>query len=260
MDVNALLERFSTDEVATFFLVLGRISPLFIFAPLFSSKSLPARVKSVVAVALAVGLTPVVQHGHIDMDPMGYGLLMVKEIIVGLAFAYALGAMFSALQVAGSLLDTLIGFSFGATIDPITGTQSSVLAQMYSLFGVMVFIAIDGTSWVVKGLARTYEAVPLLQMPQIGSLVHGAEVAFSTVGVAGIMIAAPVLIAMTIVDAGFGVVSKVVPQMNIFAVGFPAKMLVGLTLIGATLPFVSGFVAGQLEQSVALALHFLKVA
>src|SRR3954452_10158408 len=260
MDVNALLERFSTDEVATFFLVLGRISPLFIFAPLFSSKSLPARVKSVVAVALTVGLTPVVRHGHIDMDPMGYGLLMVKEIIVGLAFAYALGAMFSALQVAGSLLDTLIGFSFGATIDPVTGNQSTVLAQMYSLFGVMVFIAIDGTSWVVKGIGRTYDSVPLLQMPAVGSMVHGAELVFSGVMVAGVMIAAPVLIAMTIVDSAFGVVSKVVPQMNIFAVGFPAKMLVGLTLIGATLPFVSGFVADQLQLSVAQALHFLKVA
>src|SRR3954454_8049498 len=175
MDVNALLERFSTDEVAAFFLVLGRISPLFIFAPLFSSKSLPARVKSVVAVALAVGLMPVVRHGHIDMDPLGYGLLMVKEIIVGLSFAYALGAMFSALQVAGSLLDTLIGFSFGATIDPVTGNQSTVLAQMYSLFGVMIFIVIGGDGWVVKGLGRTYDAVPLLQTPAIGSVTARAR-------------------------------------------------------------------------------------
>src|SRR3954464_14817637 len=117
MDVNALLERLSTDEVAAFFLVLVRSAPLSLCPPLFSAKCAPARVKSIVAVALAIGLMPVVRHGHIDMDPLGYGLLMVKEIIVGLAFAYALGAMFSALQVAGSLLDTLIGFSFGATID-----------------------------------------------------------------------------------------------------------------------------------------------
>jgi flagellar biosynthesis protein FliR len=260
MDPNELLLRFSTDEVAAFFLVLGRISPLFLLAPMFSSKSIPGRVKGIVAVALAVGLTPIVRHGHIDMDPLGYGALMLKEIIVGLAFSYALGAMFSALAVAGGLLDTLIGFSFGAMIDPITGNQSTVISQMYSLFGVMIFIAVDGDSWVVKGLARTYDAVPLLQSPAIGSLTHGAEVAFSGVFLAAVMIAAPVLIAVTIVDAAFGVVSKVVPQMNIFAVGFPAKMLVGLTLIGATLPFVSGFVATQLQESVRLALEFLKVA
>ena len=74
------------------------------------------------------------------------------------------------------------------------------------------------------------------------------------------MIGAPVIIALIIVDAAFGIVSRVVPQMNIFAVGFPAKMIIGLTLIGATLPFVSGFVADQLQLSVAQALHALKVA
>jgi flagellar biosynthesis protein FliR len=260
MDVNALLERFSTDEVAAFFLVLGRISPLFIFAPMFSSKSVPARVKSIIAVGLAVGLTPMVRHGHIDLDPLVYGLLMVKEIIVGLAFAYALGAMFAALQVAGSLLDTVIGFSFGATLDPISGNQSTVLQNMYTLFGVMIFIVIGGDGWVVKGLAKTYDAVPMLATPAIGSLTHGAEMAFSAVMVSGVMVAAPVLIACIIVDSAFGVVSKVVPQMNVFAVGFPAKMLVGLTVIGATLPFVSNFVYGELQQSVAQALQFLKVA
>ena len=68
------------------------------------------------------------------------------------------------------------------------------------------------------------------------------------------MIGAPVLIALIIIDAAFGVVSRVVPQMNIFAVGFPAKMIVGLVLIGASLPFVDDFLGGQLQESVAQAL------
>ena len=260
MAPDQLLANFSEQQVAAFFLVLGRVSPLFIFAPLFSSKMVSPRVRSIVAVALAVGLMPVVKHGHIDLDPLGYAGLMVKEIIVGLAFAYALGAMFAALQTAGTMLDTFIGFSFGAMIDPITGTQSSVISQMYSLFGVMIFIAIGGDSWVIKGLGRTYDAVPLLDSPNIGSLVEGAQIAFSGIFVSAMMIGAPVIIALIIVDAAFGVVSRVVPQMNVFAVGFPAKMIVGLTLIGASLPFVSGFVADQLQLSVAQALHVLRVA
>ena len=105
---------------------------------------------------------PVVKHGAIDLDPLAFGGLIIKEVIVGLAFAYALAAMFAALQVAGSLLDTLIGFSFGALVDPVTGTQSTVLAQMYSLFGVAILIAIGGDAWIIKGLGRTYDAVPLL--------------------------------------------------------------------------------------------------
>jgi flagellar biosynthetic protein FliR len=260
MAPDQLLANFSEQQVAAFFLVLGRVSPLFIFAPMFSSKMVSPRVKSIVAVALAVGLMPVVKHGPIDLDPFAYGATMLKEIVVGLAFAYALGAIFAALSVAGTLLDTLIGFSFGAMVDPITGTSSAVISQMYSLFGVLIFITIGGDTWVIKGLGRTYDAVPLLETPALGSMVEGAQIAFSGIFVSAFMIGAPVIIALIIVDAGFGVVSRVVPQLNIFAVGFPAKMIVGLTLIGASLPFVSGFVADQLQASVYQALHVLKVA
>jgi len=259
MDPNEILARFSEQQVAAFFLVLCRITPLFVIAPLFSSKMIPRRVKGIIATGLAVGLMPVVKHGAIDLDPLAFGTLIFKELIIGLSFAYALAAMFAALQVAGALLDTLIGLSFGSIIDPITGTQSSVLMQMYSLFGVAILIAVGGDAWIIKGLARTFEAVPLLQMPALGSMVEGAQMAFSGIFVAGVMIGAPVIIAMIITDAAFGVVSRVVPQMNIFAVGFPAKMIIGLTLLGASLPFASGFIADQLQISVSQALHTLRV-
>jgi flagellar biosynthesis protein FliR len=257
---NELLTRFSEQQVAAFFLVLARISPLFILAPLFSSKMIPGRVRTIVALGLAVGLSPVVKHGMIDLDPLAFGGLIVKEVVVGLAFAYALAAMFAGLQAAGALLDTLIGFSFGALVDPVTGNQSTVLAQLYSLFGVAVIIAIGGDAWMIKGFARTYEAVPLLDAPAIGSLVQGAQVAFSGIFAAAFMIGAPVIIALIITDAAFGVVSRVVPQMNIFSVGFPAKMIIGLILLGASLPFVSNFSIDQLKAAIEMALDSLKVA
>src|SRR5919206_2863550 len=260
MNVNELLARFSEQQVAAFFLLLARVSPLFILAPLFSSKQVPARARGVLAVALAVGLTPVVgRHGRIDLDTLPYALLVLKELLVGLAFAYGLSALFAAVQAAGALLDTLIGFSFGSLVDPVTGNQSTVLAQMYALFGAAVFVAIDGDAYVVQGLARTYDAVPLLKSPAIGSLVQGAQAAFSGIFVSAFEIAAPVLVALIITDAALGVVSRVVPQLNVFATGFPAKMIVGLSLIGVSLPFVSGFVADQLETTVVTALHTLRV-
>jgi flagellar biosynthetic protein FliR len=258
MDPNELLARFSEQQVAGFFLVLARVSPLFLLAPLFSSKKIPGRARAVIAIALTIGILPVVQHGRIDLDILGFGGLILKELLVGLAFAYALGAMFAAMQAAGALLDTLIGFSFGAMVDPVTGTQSTVLSQMYALFGVAVFIAIGGDGWVIKGLARTYDAVPLSEAPALGSMVHGAQVAFSGIFVAAFMIGAPVLIAVIIVDAAFGVVSRVVPQLNVFAVGFPAKMIVGLVLIGASLPFVVDFLGFEVQGSVREALRALK--
>ena len=260
MSADALLAHFTEQQVAAFFLVIARVSPLFILAPLFSSKSLPARARTIVALAISIGLMPVVKHGTIDLDPLAFGGLIIKEVIVGLAFAYALGAMFAALQAAGTLLDTLIGFSFGATVDPVTGTQSAVIQQMYSLFGVAILIAIGGDAWIIRGLGRSYDAVPLLETPAIGSMVQGVQVAFSGIFVSAFMIGAPVIVALIITDAAFGVVSRVVPQLNVFAVVFPAKVTVGLLLIGVTMPFVGAWLAGELQQSVLQALQTLKVA
>jgi len=262
MNVNQILAHFSENQVAGFMLVLARVSPLFLLAPLFSSKMLPARARGIVAVGLTLALYPIAAKtgGHIPLDGLAFGALILKEMLVGAAFSFVLATLFAAVSAAGSLVDSLIGFSFSSLIDPINGNQSSVMSNVYSLLGVAVFIAINGDAWVVEGLARTYDAVPLLAAPQIGTLTHGAQLAFSGVLGSAVEICAPVMLALILTDAAFGVVSRVVPQLNVFAVGFPAKMVVGLTVIGASLPFVSGWLGDQLQQSVMAALAALKVA
>jgi flagellar biosynthesis protein FliR len=263
IDPGQLLAGFGEQQVATFFLVLARVSPLFLLAPLFSSKSIPGRVKGIVAVGIAFGLAAIVggkEHGVIPLDPYLYGGLLLKELMVGLAYAFTLGALFAAVTAAGSLLDTLIGFSYGSLVDPVTGNQGSVLSNLYTLMGVMIFIAIGGDAWVIRGLEQTYELVPLLKAPELGSMVGGAQHAFASVMTSSLKIAAPVMLALAITDVGFGVVSRVVPQLNVFAVGFPAKVTVGLILIGVSLPFVSNWLADELQASVAAALASLKVA
>ena len=263
MNADQLIAQFGEQQVLAFLLVLGRVSPLFILAPMFSSRMMPARAKSVAAVALAIGIAPVASRaagGHVPMDIIGIAGLMLKEILVGCAFAFALGAFFAAVSVAGTLLDTFVGFSFGQLVDPVTGNPGGALNQLYALVGVAIFIAINGDEWIVMGLARTYETVPLLDAPQIGSLVQGVQVAFTGIFGAALQVCAPVLLAVVLTDAAFGVVSRVVPQLNVFAVGFPAKVAVGLVLIGVSLPFLGGWLGDELQQSVGAALHSLKVS
>jgi flagellar biosynthesis protein FliR len=259
-----LLAHFSEQQTAGFILVLARISPLFLLAPLFSSKMLPARARGIVAVGLAIGIYPVAMHAgdvqEIPMDIWSFGGLILKEMLVGLAFSFSLACLFAAIQVAGGLLDTLIGFSFGAIVDPITGTNGGVLNQVYALIGVAIFVAIDGDQWVVQGLARSYDAIPLADAPNMNTLVEGAQVVFSGVFAAAIQVCAPVMLAVLLTDVAFGLVSRVVPQLNVFAVGFPAKVTVGLVLVGASLPFMAGWIGDELQNSVASALHTLKVA
>jgi flagellar biosynthesis protein FliR len=261
MTVNELIARFGEQHVAAFVLVLARLSPLFVLAPLFSSKLVSARVRGIVAVGLAIGISPVVSKGV--TLPLGiYDLLwlVLKEMLVGATFAFAVGALFAALSSAGSLLDTSIGFSYGSLVDPLTGNQSSVLAQAYALVGTLVFIAIGGDGWIVQGLARTYDLVGLRDAPDLGHLISGADAAFGAIMISALEVAGPVMLALILTDAAFGVVSRVVPQLNVFAVGFPAKVVVGLLLVAATLPFVANWISGELQQDVGAALQAIRVS
>jgi flagellar biosynthetic protein FliR len=259
--VNAILRQFSEQQVAGFMLVIARIAPLFLVAPMFSSKMIPARVKGVAAVGLAVGLAPLATKGHrVPLDIWGLGALAIKELLVGLAFAYAISVLFAAVSAAGSLADTFIGFTFGALVDPVTGNNASVLSQAYSLVGIAVFIAINGDAWVIQGLHRTYDLVPLVGYPALGPMVAGVQHAFTGIFVSAVELAAPVMLAVIVTDAAFGAVARVVPQLNVFAVGFPAKVTVGLLIIGVSLPFAAGWISDQLQASVSAALQSLRVA
>ncbi len=244
--------------VTGFFLVLARITPLFVVAPLFSSTMIPNPVKGVIAVAFAIGLTSIAMHGqHIPTDPLPVAGLLVVNMLVGLLLAFTVSLVFAAIQTAGGLADIVSGFSFGATVDPINGNQGGTFAELYGLIGVMLFIAIGGDAWLLHGLTRTFELVPLTKGPHIGSIVAGAETAFSAMFVAAVEVAAPMILALMITDVAFGLVSKVVPQMNVFSVAFPLKVGVSLLVVSASLPFLGGWMSNQMYTSVATALNAL---
>ena len=189
------------------------------------------------------------------------GGLMAKELLVGLAFSFALAALFAAVQVAGSLLDTLIGFSFGALIDPITGSNGGVLNQLYGAGRRDDLRRHQRRRLGDPGPRSHVRGDPARRLrPTINSLVEGAQIAFSGILGAAVQVAAPVMLAVLLTDVGFGLLSRVVPQLNVFAVGFPAKVTVGLVLVGASLPFVAGWLSDELQSSVSAALRTLKVA
>jgi flagellar biosynthetic protein FliR len=256
--VSALLSKLAGNELGGFILVLARVTPLFLIAPLFSSTIIPPRVKAVIAVAISIGMTPIAMHGqHIPSDPVAVAGLVIEGMLVGLAFAFSLAVLMAAVDSAGSLIDLGAGFSYGTLINPMSGEQSAVMSRFYSLFGTMIFLVIGGDAWTLRGLGRTFTLVPLTQAPKLGSLVAGVEQAFSTIFTAALEIGAPVLVALLITDVAFGIVSRVVPQMNVFAVGFPTKVAVALLVVAASLPFVANWVSEQLSSTVGAALGVL---
>ena len=259
--MNALLSKLAGNELTGFILVLARVTPLFFIAPLFSSQMIPPRVRGIVAVAIAVGLTPIAMQGqHVPNQPLLLAGMVLEGLLVGLAFAFTLAVLMAALESAGAVIDVVSGFSYGSLINPMNGEQSAVISRFYSLVGTLIFLVIGGDAWTLRGLGRTFQLVPLTQAPEMKSLVGGAEHVFSNVFAAALEIAAPVLVALLITDVAFGIVSRVVPQMNVFAIGFPTKVAVALLVVGASLPFVSNWISDQLSVSVGAALGAMHVA
>jgi flagellar biosynthetic protein FliR len=259
--VIELLSKLEGGELVGFILVLARVTPLFFLAPLFSSQMIPAHVRGLVAVGISIGLAPIALHGqHVPTDPFTLAGLIVEGMLVGLGFAFTLSVLMAAVESAGGVIDVLSGFSYGSLINPINGEESAVITRFYSLVGTLIFLVIGGDAWTLRGLDRTFELVPLTSAPKLSSLVGGAEQVFTTVFTGALEVAAPVLVALLITDVAFGIVSRVVPQLNVFAVGFPTKVAVALLVVGASLPFTANWISNQLSVSVGDALGALHVA
>jgi flagellar biosynthesis protein FliR len=259
--MSALLGKLAGNELAGFILVLARVTPLFVIAPLFSSQMIPPRVRGIIAVGISIGLTPIALHGQqIPTDPLALAGLVIEGMLVGLGFAFSLAVLMAAIESAGAMIDVISGFSYGSLINPLSGETSAVMARFYSLVGTLIFLVIGGDAWTLRGLDRTFQLVPLTRGPRLSSLLGGAEQVFSTVFAAALELAAPVLVALLITDVAFGVVSRVVPQLNVFAVGFPTKVGVAMLVVGASLPFTANWISNQLSVSVGAALGALHVA
>jgi len=253
-----LLAGIGTAHVIGFFIVLARITPLFLIAPVFSSPLLIPQVRGVLAVALAMGLTTLAMHGQtIPTDPYLVAGLMLVNVLVGLVVAFAVACVFAAVEGAGAIADFSSGFSFGASVDPVNGNQGGALTNFYTMVGMALFLLIGGDAWTLRGLAATFRVVPLTGGPHIQSLAAGVEQMLVSVTVGAVEIAAPVILALTIADVAFGMVSKVVPQLNVFAVGFPMKVGIALLVVAASMPFVGTWMDGQLQGAVTSAVQVL---
>ncbi len=250
------LPEVATAQLVGFILVTARVGGIFVFAPVFSSRLVPARVKVLLALAISLALTPIATGTQqVPSEAIDIATVLVKEIAVGLGFALAIGMLAAAIQMGASLLDTLIGFSFGSLVDPLTNVQSSVLAQVYAMVASVVFVITGGDHLVIQGLARSYELIPLDAVPDMSALASLVTTGLASISLIGIEIAAPVVIALVLTDAAFGIVSRVAPQMNVYFVGLPAKILAGLAVAGASLPFVAVHFEDELSAAVMRALR-----
>lgn len=238
--------------IGTYFWPFLRISACLMIAPIFGAKTVPRRARLIVAAALTFLLAPLVK------TPVGVELMSgdgftiaIQQMIIGLALGFATQIIFDAVGMGGQLLANSMGLSFAMNVDPLHGTSTPVLGQFYMIIVTLTFLALNGHLVLIESLLQSFTLLP------VGSTGLGGDGLWMLVNFGGtlfsgaLMIALPGLAAMLIVNFGLGVMSRAAPSLNLFAVGFPAALALGLIIVLLGLPAVqSGFI--KLSRSLWL--------
>jgi flagellar biosynthetic protein FliR len=228
-------------RIIVFVLALTRVAGLFLFAPILGSRVAPVRVRAVIVFFIAVAMLPVLPAPDtVDVARMGPASFLgdaLRELAIGFAIGLVAQMIFGGVQLAGQLAGVQMGIGLATLIDPPPPPQVTSMAQWENLMALLVFLAIDGHHLLIRAVAESFTTLPL------GAGIVGSGGPAMVLSLAGGMftlalkIAAPVLVLLLIVNGAMGVLAKLIPQLNVFVVGFPLNVGAGLLVMAAAQPF-----------------------
>jgi flagellar biosynthetic protein FliR len=247
MSIQSLL-----DSIPTYVLVLFRVGGMMIFAPLFGSVRVPRAVKGMFAVVLAAGLAPGLTP-QVRLPDSTWGLMagIAGEMMFGLAMGMALSLTFIAVQWAGDIIGQQMGLNLAAAFDPSTGAQASVIADLYFMMTLVVFLSVNGHHAMLIGVRRSFDSLPLLSLGMDSStwnLIVGLLHSCTTLA---FQLAAPVLVTMLVVDVALGFIGKTVPQLNVMSVGISLRGLAAGVVVILGLVLTNRVISGAVLDSMA---------
>ena len=243
---------FSEVEILAFVLVLIRVASFLVSWPIFSAYNVPTSVKVLSSVAVAFVLFPTVNRAGLGLDPSkaldgSVILLAMKETFVGLCLGFMCRLVFFAVSIGGSLISTSIGMANAQLFNPTMGGQSTTVEQFYFTLATLLFLGFNGHHIFLSGLAQSFDAIPL--SPAGANLASFGDQAsmMQAVLTAGIKIAAPVMIAIFVMNVAMGIVGRAVPQINVLATSLPVNVMAGLLVMILAAPAF----APEMERTTA---------
>jgi flagellar biosynthetic protein FliR len=239
--------------LATLLWPFMRIGAMFASAPIFSARSVPVRIRILLAFFIAWILVPVIPEPPVVDLISGEALIIsISQILIGLAMGFILQMVFSAFVIAGYSIATAMGLGFASMIDPQNGVQVPVISQAFLIMATLVFLALNGHLIFIEVLASSFNSMPIgavsVSKESLWQLVTWGGDMFA----GGMLIALPAVAALLLVNLAFGVTSRAAPQLNIFAVGFPIMIMIGLAFNILTLPTITSHLSRLLTQAIDL--------
>ena len=246
--------------LASFAFPLARIGGMLMATPVFNNAGMPRRVRIIIALVLTMALAPALPQQPLPGLGSWQGLLVfVGQFVLGLLFGFILRIAFTAVDTAGQLIGLQMGLSFATFYDPQNGGQTPVLSEFLGLLATLIFLAMNGHLLVISMLAESFTLVPIGATVPLGSvttLLAWAGVIFST----GLLLSLPLVAALLIANIAMGVLSRVAPQLNLFAVGFPVTLVAGFVVLMVSLPYFGAALEHLFEQSFAVMRQIMRVA
>ena len=235
MDLFALLQ----NQLGFLLLVFVRITGIFMITPFFGSRNVHGYIKAGLALVLTYILYPMVYNeaAVIPDSFLAYFLLVISEFLIGLILGFVSSLLFSAIQMSGQLLDMQIGFGVISIIDPQSGQQVPLVGNFKYVLAMLVFLVTNGHHVVLAALFSSFKWIPVTKMHWQPNL---SDFIVNLVGgmfVIALKISIPVLAAVVLTDVALGILARTMPQMNIFVVGVPSKIIVGIFVLSLALPF-----------------------
>ncbi len=254
--MSGLEVAFTSSTLAAFLMAAARAAGFVLTAPPFNTRSIPARVRAMTALALAMPLTVWARPTAPDLTSMQLVLQGVLQIVAGAAFGFVILLAVNVLQIIGDFIDVMGGFSMTQALDPLQLIQTSVMGRLHQLIAVTLLFAGDGHLMIVHGFARGMQVMPqpFLDPAELAKAVMSG---FATMFLAAFEVAAPVIAVMIVADIALGLLTRVAPALNAFALSFPLKLVLSLLLVALLARQLPGVLTEQVSDAVDTVLHLV---
>jgi flagellar biosynthetic protein FliR len=230
-------------------LVALRITAFLVVAPPFANRAIPARVKALLALGLALAVAPSVELGTVAVEAGPLVLAATWAVLTGAATGFLVYLLFAAVQVAGDALDVFGGFQLASAFDPLMQSGSSVFGRFYQMFATVLLFASDGHLLLLHGISRTFAAIGVAEGVSVEVLARVVTAGGTQLLVAALQIAGPLVAVLFLTDVGLGLLTRAAPALNAFSLGFPLKILVTLALASVAVAMLPQVVDALVEDA-----------
>ena len=225
------------DLITQFFFLSLRIGAFLLAGPGFGGRFVPLPVRIVATMVITLPLMGQVQTPSVEeLSQLSAVLLIANELVIGLAAGLMLAILFGAAAIAGDRIANTAGLGFAAQMDPSAGAQTPVVAQIFGLFLLVIFVSIDGHLMAFRIILDSYAFLPAGQMANPVALITGGLTAGGRMFALGIKIMLPVIATLLLINMMVGVFTRSAPQLNVFSFGFPITIGATILLLYLTVP------------------------